>query len=129
MLDIARLQSRLNSRGLSPGAPLAIDGRAGPATWAAVFRFAGAGANVARELGTGAARFFDQYGISATGLRVAHFIGQAAHETLGFRYLEELGGAAYFSRMYDNRRDLGNDGPGSGDGARWHGRGIFQLTG
>jgi putative chitinase len=61
-----------------------------------------------------------------TPLRQAHFLAQAAHETGGFRTLEEYGGPSYFAR-YDGRKDLGNLQPG--DGARFHGRGIFQLTG
>lgn len=59
-------------------------------------------------------------------LRLCHFLAQAAHETDGFRTLEEYGGPAYFAR-YDGRRDLGNT--QAGDGARYHGRGVFQLTG
>jgi len=61
-----------------------------------------------------------------TPLRQAHFIAQAAHETGGFHTLEEYGGPSYFAR-YDGRKDLCN--VRSGDGARFHGRGIFQLTG
>lgn len=61
-----------------------------------------------------------------TRLRLCHFLAQAAHETDGFRTLEEYGGPAYFAR-YDGRRDLGNT--QAGDGARYHGRGVFQLTG
>jgi putative chitinase len=61
-----------------------------------------------------------------TRLRICHFLAQAAHETDGFRTLEEYGGPSYFVR-YEGRRDLGNT--QAGDGIRYHGRGIFQLTG
>lgn len=61
-----------------------------------------------------------------TSRRICHFLAQAAHETDGFRTLEEYGGPAYFIR-YEGRRDLGNT--QAGDGIRYHGRGIFQLTG
>lgn len=61
-----------------------------------------------------------------TARRIEHFLAQAAHESAGFTTTEELGGASYFAR-YDGRADLGNT--KAGDGARYHGRGIFQLTG
>ena len=66
------------------------------------------------------------YGILASQRRLCHFLAQAAHESAGFRTLEEFGGATYWSR-YEGRTDLGNT--NSGDGVRYHGRGIFQLTG
>lgn len=65
------------------------------------------------------------YGVT-TRLRICHFVAQAAHETDRFRTLQEYGNAAYFAR-YEGRRDLGN--VQAGDGARFHGRGVFQLTG
>lgn len=68
---------------------------------------------------------FDKYEIN-TALRAAHFLGQAAHESDGFRTLVEYGSDAYFKR-YDGRKDLGNT--HKGDGARYKGRCPFQLTG
>ena len=77
----------------------------------------------------GIAERFDQLADDhdiTTSRRICHFLAQAAHETDGFRTLEEYGGPAYFIR-YEGRRDLGNI--QAGDGIRYHGRGIFQLTG
>lgn len=56
-------------------------------------------------------------------LRVCHFLAQAAHESASFRTLEEYASGA----AYEGRKDLGNT--QRGDGVRYKGRGIFQLTG
>lgn len=58
-----------------------------------------------------------------TYLRICHFLAQAAHESASFRTLEEYASGA----AYEGRKDLGN--VKAGDGVRYKGRGIFQLTG
>lgn len=58
-----------------------------------------------------------------TPVRIAHFISQLAHETMSFRYSEEIASGA----AYEGRANLGNTQPG--DGRRFKGRGLIQLTG
>lgn len=77
------------------------------------------------ELAAAMVELFPKFEIT-THRRVAAFLAQAAHETAGFRTLREFGGTNYF-RRYDGRTDLGNVHPG--DGAKFCGRGIFQVTG
>ncbi len=54
---------------------------------------------------------------------LAHFLAQACHETDHFNTLEEYASGD----DYENRKDLGNT--QKGDGVRFKGRGIFQITG
>lgn len=67
-------------------------------------------------------RAMARYDIS-TPLRRAHFLAQVAHESGGLRWNEELADGS----AYEGRRDLGNTEPG--DGRRFKGRGLIQLTG
>jgi putative chitinase len=67
-------------------------------------------------------KHFETYDINSK-LRKCHFLAQAAHETDGFKTLEEYASGA----AYEGRKDLGNT--VQGDGRKFKGRGIFQLTG
>lgn len=64
----------------------------------------------------------DRYAIN-TAARIAQFLGQVAHESDGFCTTREYADGS----AYEGRRDLGNVHPG--DGKRYPGRGIMQLTG
>lgn len=58
-----------------------------------------------------------------TGLRIAHFLAQVGHESASFTYTEEIASG----KAYEGRTDLGNT--NKGDGVRFKGRGLIQLTG
>lgn len=53
----------------------------------------------------------------------AMFIAQLAHESGEFRYVREIASGT----AYEGRRDLGNT--EVGDGVRFRGRGLIQITG
>lgn len=63
-----------------------------------------------------------EFGID-TPRRVACFLAQLAHESGSLRYTREIASGA----AYEGRADLGNTHPG--DGPRYKGRGLIQITG
>lgn len=64
----------------------------------------------------------DEFAIN-TPKRRAGFLAQIAHESGSLRYLRELASGS----AYEARADLGNTQPG--DGMRFRGRGLLQITG
>jgi putative chitinase len=59
----------------------------------------------------------------STPLRQAHFLAQVGHESGDLKYNEEIASGS----AYEGRSDLGNT--QAGDGRRFKGRGLIQLTG
>ena len=67
-------------------------------------------------------RYAQEFEIN-TPLRWCHYLAQIAHESAELRYSEEIASG----KAYEGRKDLGN--VIKGDGVRFKGRGLIQLTG
>ena len=72
-------------------------------------------------------QYAPKYGVTTT-LRMAHFLAQIAHESGQLQYVRELAsGAAYDTGA--KAKMLGNTPEKDGDGQRYKGRGLIQITG
>ncbi|KQO50660.1 glycoside hydrolase family 19 protein [Sphingomonas sp. Leaf257] len=116
-MDVALVQRRLGVR---------ADGAFGPVTLTALLRKLGAPTATAAGLGAGIAALEGAI-ILDVPLRLAHFLAQAGHESAGFTRMYEIWGPTPAQRRYEGRADLGN--VKAGDGFRYRGRGILQITG
>lgn len=118
MINWKLVQSRLG---------VTADGIPGRGTYTALFRRLGAPATIAPALGLAAAAHFPRFGISDNPRRLCHFLGQTGLESGGFQYMREIWGPTAAQRGYEGRTDLGNT--QAGDGKRYMGRAILQVTG
>lgn len=66
----------------------------------------------------------DKYSIN-TPKRMAAFLAQVAHESGSLKYVKEIASG----EAYDTRVDLGNTPEKDGDGTKYKGRGLIQITG
>ena len=67
-------------------------------------------------------KYAPKYGVTTTK-RMAHFLAQIAQESGQLRYAQEIASG----KAYEGRKDLGNT--VKGDGVRYKGRGLIQITG
>jgi len=116
MIDWPKVQSRL---GVKP------DGVAGRVTYGALLSYiAGRSVPLANDLGFALSLNAHPYGVDLSDDRLGAFLGQCCHESGGFTFLREIWGPTDAQKSYDGR--MGN---GPGEGFKYRGRGLIQLTG
>lgn len=99
------------------------DGAIGKDTLTAFYKKCGASDTLAPILGQASNVYLREFGILDSIPQFTHFHAQAMQETGAFKWLEEIASGT----AYEGRVDLGNT--QKGDGVRFKGRGIFQITG
>ena len=100
-----------------------------PAPWLTLEQFrkaTGLSATKAQDWYPHVAKACVEFGIT-TPTRIAAFLAQVGHESGGFVYTREIWGPTAAQQRYEGRADLGNWEPG--DGSRFRGRGLIQITG
>ncbi len=70
---------------------------------------------------------FGAYAELATPQAQAMFLAQCLHESGGFKFLKEIWGPTAWQKKYEGHAGLGNTRPG--DGKKFMGRGLIQITG